>query len=542
MNPSEQSLWKNMSVSRKIALLPAFFIAAILLTILFTVLTVSSQRRDAVVIEINGRQRMLNERHFKEVLLVAFDGQDPAELEVTRKFLNESQKALIDGGKVPARLNGNGEMELPPAPTSEIRKILENQQKSMGEFQQMADTFLRERQSGDATSGKTLEALVRKNLEIEEYGVDATKALTSHTLSRSEQLIISEIIIGSVVALAGLLFSWLITRGVIPPLQQLVGASKRISEGDLRGSDVPVTSADEIGRMTHTFNRMLTNLKELNGQIRSVATNINSASAEILASTQQQAASTKEQAATVQEITATMQQISQSGVDISEKAKVVAASAEATSTASRSGFEAVRNTTRLMDGIRHQVDEVAEKIVALSEKTQAVGEIISTVNEIAEQSNLLALNAAIEAASAGEQGSRFSVVAGEMKSLADRAKQSTIQVRTILGDIQKGINSCVMFTEEAVKRSELGKEQAQLTEKTINQMTDTTIESVHAFQQIIGAMGQQQIGLEQVTQGVRDIKLAAEQTATGASQLEGALANLNELSLELRSTVNKYQI
>ena len=105
------------------------------------------------------------------------------------------------------------------------------------------------------------------------------------------------------------------------------------------------------------------------------------------------------------------------------------------------------------------VEEVAENIVALSEKTQAVGEIIATVNDVAERSNLLALNAAIEAAAAGEQGNRFSVVANEMKNLADQAKDSTVQVRTILSDIQKGINSSVMLTEEAVKRVESGKQQ-----------------------------------------------------------------------------------
>ena len=139
---------------------------------------------------------------------------------------------------------------------------------------------------------------------------------------------------------------------------------------------------------------------------------------------------------------------------------------------------------------------MADNIVALSEKTQAVGEIIATVNDIAEQSNLLALNAAIEAAAAGDQGSRFSVVANEMKNLADQAKESTVQVRTILGDIQKGINSSVMLTEEAVKRVEAGKQQADVTERTIREMAETTQESVQAFQQIIGAANQQQIGFE----------------------------------------------
>jgi methyl-accepting chemotaxis protein len=97
--------------------------------------------------------------------------------------------------------------------------------------------------------------------------------------------------------------------------------------------------------------------------------------------------------------------------------------------------------------------------VALSEKTQAIGEIISTVNDLAEQSHLLALNAAIKAAAAGEQGLSFSVIAGEVKNLADQSREATIQVRVILGDIQKGINRSVMLTEEAVKRVESGKRQ-----------------------------------------------------------------------------------
>ncbi|HEY1052793.1 MAG TPA: methyl-accepting chemotaxis protein, partial [Prosthecobacter sp.] len=224
------------------------------------------------------------------------------------------------------------------------------------------------------------------------------------------------------------------------------------------------------------------------------------------------------------------------------KAKQVAASAEATSAAGESGINAVKTTSRLMEGIRQQVEDVATKIVALSERTQAIGEIVSTVNEIAEQSNLLALNASIEAASAGEQGSRFAVVAGEMRNLAQRAKESTVQVGAILGEIQRGINGTVMMTEEAVKRSDSGKQQADITEQTIHQMTRTTVESVHAFQQIIASTSQQQIGFDQVTQGMRDIRQATEQTAVGTSQLEKALANLNELSLQLRTAVSRYQV
>jgi methyl-accepting chemotaxis protein len=310
----------------------------------------------------------------------------------------------------------------------------------------------------------------------------------------------------------------------------------------LKGKPLGVPSSDEIGQLAGVFNQMLSTLQELTRQTIGVTENINAASAEIMASTQEQAASTKEQAATVQEITATMEEVSQSGSQISAKAKQVATTAEATSAASNAGLQAVQDTNRTMGAIREQVEEVAGNIVALSEKTQAVGEIIATVNDIAERSNLLALNAAIEAASAGEQGNRFSVVANEMKNLADQAKESTVQVRTILGDIQKGINSSVMFTEEAVKRVEAGKQQADVAEHTIRQMAKTTLESVQTFEQIIGANSQQQIGFEQVAPGMKNIREAVGQTATATAQLEKAVANLNTLSQELKRSVGRYQL
>jgi methyl-accepting chemotaxis protein len=235
-----------------------------------------------------------------------------------------------------------------------------------------------------------------------------------------------------------------------------------------------------------------------------------------------------------------MEEISNSGSQISEKARQVAAEAEAVSTTSASGLQAVVDTGRTMEAIREQAESVAETVVALSEKTQAVGEIIRRVSEIAEQSNLLALNAAIEAAAAGEQGRSFSVVANEMKNLSDQAKDATVQVRSILGDIQKGINTSVMLTEEAVKRVEMGKRQSDTTERTIKEMANSILESVHAFQQIVAATNQQQIGFDQVTQAIQNIRLATDQTALGTRQLEKAAASLNELGQQLRDAVAQY--
>ena len=195
-----------------------------------------------------------------------------------------------------------------------------------------------------------------------------------------------------------------------------------------------------------------------------------------------------------------------------------------------------------MDAIREQGEAVAENIVALSEKTQAVGEIISTVNDISERTHLLALNAAIEAAAAGENGRSFAVVASEMKVLADQAKDATSQVRSILGDIQRGINSSVMLTEEAVKRVTAGKERTDTTQATITEISSRVQESVQTFQQIVASTNQQQLGIEQVMSALQNIRLASQQTAAGTRPLDGAAGNLAGLSQQLVALTDRYRL
>jgi len=351
----------------------------------------------------------------------------------------------------------------------------------------------------------------------------------------------SVILVLAITIVVGVFFAVVIHRSITTPLQDFMRLLERIGQGDLTKT-VSTARGDEIGDLGRSLDQMVRGLKEVALQTRLAAESVNTATAEILASTQQQAAATAEQAAAVQQANATMAQISQSGAQISERAKQVATAAEATSTASASGLQSVRNTTSTMESIREQAEAVAENVIALSEKTQAIGDIITTVNDIAEQSHLLALNASIQAAAAGEHGRSFSVVASEMKNLAAQSKQATVRVRAILGDIQKGITSSVMLTEEAVKRADSGRQQAGVADQTIRKLTENIEESIRAFQQIVGGSSQQQIGFEQVIHAFRNIGVASQQTATSTKQSEKAAANLSSLAQELRGAVARYQL
>ncbi|CAK0763470.1 methyl-accepting chemotaxis protein [Gammaproteobacteria bacterium] len=328
---------------------------------------------------------------------------------------------------------------------------------------------------------------------------------------------------------------------IVGPVIEVMRVMAAVEKGNLTQQISPQYQG-MLGQLRDSVNQMVAGLREVAGQTRNATENLNSATIQIRASTQEQAASVEEQLAAVQQTSATLDEITQSGVQISRRAKEVVIAAEAAMTSSQSGLRAVEDTTHAMDSIRDQAESVAENIVTLSEKTQVIGEIIISVNEIAERSHLLALNAAIEAVAAGEHGRRFSVVAAEIKNLADQAKEATAQVRTILGDIQRGINASVMLTEEAVKRIAFGKEHTDATQRNIQEMSNNIRESVQTFQQIVAATNQHQIGLEQVMVALQNIRQASKQTADTTRQLDGAAANLSALSQQLTHTVSGYQL
>ena len=178
----------------------------------------------------------------------------------------------------------------------------------------------------------------------------------------------------------------------------------------------------------------------------------------------------------------------------------------------------------------------------LSEQTLQIGEIITTVNDIADQSNLLALNAAMEAARAGEAGRGFAVVAGEVRNLAEQSRQATAQVSGILSEIQKSANTAVMVTEKGTKSAEDGVELAQSTGDSIRIIREHTQQMAAAAEQIAASVRQQLAGMDQITRAMGNINLGATQTQKGMQQVDLAAQNLNDLAKQLTSIVQQYKI
>lgn len=539
MHTADFSVWKKMTLRRKLIIVAFLFTGVLAGLIAFNVVTVNAQKDHTTVADLAGRQRMLAQKYMKEVILVGL-GQ-PMDHEATGKLLRDSLVVLAEGGLAVINVDSGQKAELPPAPDAEIRAKLTEQASLIRQMETEASRYLA-LPANDPRRGERLKDALAVQGLMSQSADQAVKLFARVTETRINQAIFFQVLAGILAALSGLVISSLISRQIADPLAACARAAKEIALGNLRLEPLRITSADELGVLQQAFNEMLTSLRDIALQSRAVCENLTLAAAQILTSTQEQAAGTKQQAAAVQEITTTVEQINLSSKQVAERSRQVAGTADAVAQSGNAGLQAVHEASVGMEAIREQTENVAENIIALSERTQAVGEIIATVNDIAEQSNLVALNAAIEAADARESGRRFSVVANEIKNLADQAKEATSQVRGILEQTQKGINTSVMLTEEALKRVETGRERTNVSEQVIRQMASNIQDSVHAFQQIVGATNQQQIGLEQVTQALHEIRQASQQTAVTTAQLEKASIELTKLGDQLAKTLEKYKL
>jgi PAS domain S-box-containing protein len=266
------------------------------------------------------------------------------------------------------------------------------------------------------------------------------------------------------------------------------------------------------------------------------------AASEILAATTQVASGSTETATAVSETTATVEEVKQTAQAASQKARYVSENAQQSVQASQNGRQAVDETIAGMHRIQEQMGAIAESIVRLSEQGQAIGEIIATVNDLADQSNLLAVNAAIEAAKAGEQGKGFAVVAQEVKSLAEQSKQATAQVRGILGEVQKATSAAVMATEQGSKAVEAGVKQSTEAGLAIKVLADSSTEAAQAATQIAAASQQGLVGMDQVALAMENIKQASVQNVASTRQAEVAAQNLHELGQKLKQLVEQYKV
>lgn len=358
----------------------------------------------------------------------------------------------------------------------------------------------------------------------------------------SDQSVRTVVFIGLLAILLGLAEITILNQLIASPLASVTALANRIGSGDLRDNLAPNPRGDEVGMLTQTFGRMSESLRQ---QLKGLAEGVNvisSVAAEIVASTSQLSSTATESATAVSETTTTVEEVRQTAQMSSQKAKAVADSAQRAAQISQNGRKSTEDAVSGTSRIRQQMESIATSMVRLSEQNQAIGQIIATVEDLAAQSNLLAVNAAIEAAKAGEHGRGFGVVAQEVKSLAEQSRQATTQVRAILSDIQKATTAAVMATEQGAKAVESGGKQTEAVGDAVQTLAGSVHEAAQAATQIAASSQQQLVGMDQVAVAMENIKQASTQNVASAKQLETAARNLSDLGERLKQMVGRYKV
>jgi len=340
----------------------------------------------------------------------------------------------------------------------------------------------------------------------------------------------------------GILLAFLLSRHIAVPLARLALMAEQIGRGEIPKQVVADTRRDEVGRLTAAFATMSTYLRELVLDLNESTAVLAASGEEILAVTNQVATSTQETATAISEIVTTVAEVKQTATLSGSKSQEVMESSELTKQETQRGRAAVQETLTNMEQICQQMQLVADSIVRLGEQSQAIGEIVASVGDLAEQSNLLGVNASIEAVKAGDAGKGFSVVAQEVKALADQSKQATVQVRSILGDIQRALTKAVLLAEQSSKTVESGFERARQAGHAIQALSDRIDESTGAAMQIAASSQQQKIGMDQIAQAMENIRQASQDNVIGARQVDVAAKSLNQLGLKLQSIAQKFSV
>jgi len=313
----------------------------------------------------------------------------------------------------------------------------------------------------------------------------------------------------------------------------------KIASGDLTMQIATPSEHDVLGQ---AFASMVENLRAINRELAEGVGVLAVSTSAIMTGTSQIAAGATETATIVAQTVSTVDEMKQTVQLSSQKAKHVSDTAQKAVVVSQTGRKSVEDVIEGMNLIQQQMESIAQSIVRLSEQSQAIGEIVATVKDLAEQSNLLAVNAAIEANKAGEHGRGFSVVAQEVRNLAEQSKRATAQIRSLLGDIQKGTNIAVLATEQGAKAVENGVRQSREAGEAILQLAESIGENASAANQIAVSAQQQMVGMDQLAMATANIRETTSQNMESTRQAEVAAHSLHELGIRLKQLVERYKV
>jgi methyl-accepting chemotaxis protein len=316
--------------------------------------------------------------------------------------------------------------------------------------------------------------------------------------------------------------------------------AKKISEGDLTIKFE--SNGKELTGVYAAMKEMAERLKKVLADTKTAADNLASASHELSASSEQMSRGVTEQAGRANQIAAASNQMSQTVVDVAKNSSNIASSASETVEVADNGQEIVTKSVEEVKAIAETVNESAKLMSSLGERSKQIGEIVNVIKDIADQTNLLALNAAIEAARAGEQGRGFAVVADEVRKLAERTAKATSEISGMIGAIQEEMDQAVVSMESGTKRVEVGVEFSVQAGEALRKIVGSVTDLQSMVQQIATATEEMSTASEQISGDIETIANVSKETSVSSDQVSQASSDLARLASDLQSTVGMFRV
>ncbi|MFM4982263.1 methyl-accepting chemotaxis protein [Aeromonas veronii] len=388
-----------------------------------------------------------------------------------------------------------------------------------------------------------LEEVGAKSFRLREINNEIAAQMTKdvealYSSARTMSVIVSLVTLGFVVAIA-----WLLTGQIRNPVMALLEQTRRVSSGDLTSRiDMQQFNNDELGTLAKGFGEMQTNLRTLVSEVSGSVVQLSSAAEEISSVASQSANNMNAQQHELNQLATAMNEMQATVQEVSRNTSDAASAATSASETAEIGAQTVNDSILRIERVAGAIESTAVVIRQLGDDSRNIGMVLEVIRGIAEQTNLLALNAAIEAARAGEQGRGFAVVADEVRTLAKRTQDSTSQINTIIAELQQRAEQAGSTMQQSQELMSTTVATAREAGESISQISGSVSSISHMNIQIATATEEQGAVSEELNRNVVNISHASEEVAAGATQMAQACNELNHLATQLQDMVRRFRV
>jgi methyl-accepting chemotaxis protein len=349
------------------------------------------------------------------------------------------------------------------------------------------------------------------------------------------------LIMGAVVFAFAVFLATGLAKSITKPLNYGASIAHKIAEGDLTAR-IETMRADETGQLLGAMQNMLENLQRIIGEVKAAATNMASASHELNANSELMSKGAGEQAGRALQVASASEEMSQTILDVAKNTSSIEISSTETAKLARNGEKVVDSSVHKVKAISETIEASAQLIRSLGDRSNQIGHIIGVINDIADQTNLLALNAAIEAARAGEAGRGFAVVADEVKKLAVRTSNSTSEISSMITSMQKEVHQVVASMETITREVTAGVELSTQAGDVLRNIVGS-VDQLHVMvQQIASASEEMASTSEQISKDIETIATVSKETSGNSEGISKASLELAELSVNLEKAVAGFNV